>query len=141
MDIQSQNLSTHPLTKEETERYARFLYNHLEEYGDPLDDVLACFDYAAHRGGLLVTAVDDDELLGVGMTNETGMSGYIPANILVYLAVSPNARRRGVGSALMNAVKAETTGGIALHVEENNPAKSLYERSGFDVKYLEMRSA
>jgi len=32
-----------------------------------------------------------------------------------------------------------THGGIALHVEPDNPAKILYEKLGFTNKYLEMR--
>ena len=30
-------------------------------------------------------------------------------------------------------------GGVALHVEPDNPAKFLYEKLGFTNKYLEMR--
>lgn len=30
-------------------------------------------------------------------------------------------------------------GGIALHVEPDNPARYLYEKLGFTHKYLEMR--
>lgn len=138
MDIQSHHLRNDPITAPATEFFARFLVENLEEYGDSLEDVTACFDYARERGGLLLVARDGDDVLGVAVTNETGMSGYIPANILVYLAVAPAARRRGVGMALMTEVN-RLEGGVALHVEKDNPARVLYERSGFEAKYIEMR--
>ena len=39
----------------------------------------------------------------------------------------------------MVEVMNRTKGGIALHVEPDNPAKFLYEKLGFTHKYLEMR--
>jgi ribosomal protein S18 acetylase RimI-like enzyme len=39
----------------------------------------------------------------------------------------------------MNEALLYAKGDIALHVEPNNPAKFLYEKIGFDNKYLEMR--
>ena len=39
----------------------------------------------------------------------------------------------------MNEAIKNTKGGIALHVEPNNPARFLYEKLGFTNKYLEMR--
>jgi ribosomal protein S18 acetylase RimI-like enzyme len=67
------------------------------------------------------------------------MKGYIPENILVYIAVDKDQRGRGVGKKLMNAAIDQAEGNIALHVEPENPAKFLYEKLGFTNKYLEMR--
>jgi len=67
------------------------------------------------------------------------MSGYIPENILVYIAVDSNTRGTGVGKKLMKKAMSIAKGNIALHVEPNNPAKFLYEKLGFTNKYLEMR--
>lgn len=67
------------------------------------------------------------------------MSGYIPDNILVYIAVHEKTRGKGVGKALMEKAITLAEGDIALHVEPDNPAKRLYERLGFSNKYLEMR--
>ena len=77
--------------------------------------------------------------LGAVVTNKTGMKGYIPENILVYIAVDPNQRGNGTGKALMESVIKSTDGDIALHVEPENPARRLYERLGFTNKYVEMR--
>lgn len=121
------------------EEVARFLHTHLEAYGDPLNDILACLDYAERRGGGVTVAREGGELLGAVVVGRTGMGGFIPENILVYIAVSGAARGRGLGGALMNQVFAHTEGDIALHVEPDNPARRLYERLGFSSRYLEMR--
>ena len=67
------------------------------------------------------------------------MGGYIPENILVYIAVRGDLRGKGLGKKLMKAVLDEIEGDVALHVEANNPAKHLYESLGFTNPYLEMR--
>ncbi len=122
---------------------ANFLFEHLGKYGDKLKDIKHCLDYAmkevSMQGGFVITCSDNTSVIGVVAVNETGMSGYIPENILVYIATHKKYRGQGVGKALMqNAIK-YSKGDIALHVEGGNPAKSLYEKSGFSHKYFEMR--
>lgn len=120
---------------------ANFLVIHLEEFGDKKEDILKCIDYALDsiRGGFIQLAIEEDSLAGVVIINETNMDGYIPSNILVYIAVDKQYRGKGIGKQLIQEVIKETQGGIALHVEPNNPAKFLYEKLGFTNKYLEMR--
>lgn len=128
-----------PLDPALREEVAQFLFTHLEEYGDDLPDIQACLDYAGERGGAVFTAREGERLLGASITNRTGMSGFIPENILVYIAVHGDSRGKGVGKSLMEAVTGSLEGSIALHVEPHNPARTLYERYGFTNKYLEMR--
>jgi len=122
---------------------ADFLFQHLGEYGDPKEDIMKCLDYALDQGmqagGFVVMAREKGELLGVLVMNKTGMSGYIPENILVYIAVDASQRGKGIGGKLMKMAMKMANGAIALHVEPDNPAKKLYERLGFTNKYLEMR--
>jgi len=51
------------------------------------------------------------------------------------IGLMPEARGRGLGGALLDAVlrQAPTLGAskISIHVEQNNPARRLYERLGF----------
>jgi ribosomal-protein-alanine N-acetyltransferase len=77
--------------------------------------------------------------MGACVVNLTGMGGYIPENILVYIAVHNGYRGEGLGKKLMNKAIERATGDISLHVEANNPAKHLYEKLGFTNPYLEMR--
>ena len=131
-------------TKQEKETIVQFLYNHLEEYGDEKDAILKCLNFAVKDsinglGGFVLVFNDETETLGITIDNKTGMEGYIPENILVYIAVHNNARGKGVGKELMKKAIEIADGDIALHVEPNNPAKILYEKLGFENKYLEMR--
>ncbi len=120
-----------------------FLFVHLDQYGDKKEDIEKCFDYAMSsekgKGGFIVTAVLEDEIVGTTIINDTGMKGYIPENILVYIAVNGEKRGMGIGKKLMKAAIEKADGAIALHVEPDNPARYLYEKIGFTNKYLEMR--
>ena len=71
--------------------------------------------------------------------NRTGMTRYIPENILVYVAVDQNLRGKGLGGKIISRALELADGNTALHVEYDNPAKRLYERLGFKSKYAEMR--
>jgi GNAT superfamily N-acetyltransferase len=122
---------------------ADFLFVQLEQYGDPFDLILKCLDYAldqaGDKGGFVVMAREKGEIVGAVVVNKTGMSGYIPENILVYIAVDASQRGKGVGKTLMKTAIDLAHGDIALHVEPDNPARKLYEKLGFTNKYLEMR--
>lgn len=125
------------------QRVMDFLYEHLDQYGDEKEAIGKCIEYALnagnHPGGLIITVWNGDDIVGATVINKTGMSDYIPDNILVYIAVDKRYRGQGVGKMLMNTAFEETEGDIALHVEPDNPAKHLYEKLGFENKYLEMR--
>lgn len=120
---------------------AEFLYTHLEEYGDRIEDILKCIDYVMNpdKGGNIVVGLDNNKIVGVVILNNTGMKGFIPENILVYIAVDNSQRGKGYGKQLMQKAISIAEGNIALHVEPDNPAKILYEKLGFTNKYLEMR--
>lgn len=122
-----------------------FLFESLEQYGDPKKDIETCVDYAFGKdnkpGGIVISATDSEtqKIVGAVIINKTGMSGYIPENILVYIATDKNMRGKGVGKKLMQTAIEKSNGDIALHCEPDNPAKFLYEKLGFTSKYLEMR--
>ncbi|NBG67093.1 GNAT family N-acetyltransferase [Acidiluteibacter ferrifornacis] len=125
------------------QKIAQFLNTHLDEFGDSVDDILKCLDYVFEKnlgkGGFVLLGLIEEEIIGAVVINETGMSKYIPENILVYIAVHQDYRGKGLGKQLMEQALKLTKGDVALHVEPDNPAKKLYERLGFTNKYLEMR--
>jgi [ribosomal protein S18]-alanine N-acetyltransferase len=94
---------------------------------------------AEGKGGLVLLAREHGGVVGALILNNTGMSGYIPENILVYVAVHGSQRGKGVGKRLVQLATDNTEGSIALHVEPDNPARHLYEKMGFTNKYLEYR--
>ncbi len=120
---------------------ASFLEEHLDEFGDVKADILKAIQFSLNpsKGGFVMLGLEDEKIIGAVVINKTGMDGYIPSNILVYIAIRKDRRGKGLGKVLMLEAMAKTNGGIALHVEPNNPAKRLYERLGFTNKYLEMR--
>lgn len=120
-----------------------FLERHLGPFGDEPEAIDAAIEYAIGPtpgpGGFCILARSDRQPVGFAVVNRTGMSRYIPPNILVYIAVDASMRGSGIGGAIVDRIKEEATGGIALHVEYDNPARRLYERLGFTSKYAEMR--
>lgn len=129
------------------DRIADFLFKNLEQYRDSRNHIFQCLNYALGRlpgrSGFICLARDQaensDSTMGVAVVLETGMSGYVPENLLVYLAVKAGERGRGVGKKMLEVVLQTVKGDIALHVEPDNPALQLYKRAGFKQKYLEMR--
>ncbi|MDY6915459.1 MAG: GNAT family N-acetyltransferase [Candidatus Cloacimonadota bacterium] len=125
------------------DEFIEFLYDQLGEFGDSKEAISSSIEYAFSsekgKGGYLLAAYEHNELVGALVMNFTGMSQYIPKNILVYVAVHKDHRGKGLGSKIVNKAKELCDGNIALHVEYHNPAKRLYERLGFKSKYAEMR--
>jgi ribosomal protein S18 acetylase RimI-like enzyme len=120
-----------------------FLHKHLEQYGDEKTDIEQAIKYSLKEissfGGFVLKAFDQEKLVGIVVINKTGMSGYIPENILVYIAIDNSERGKGYGKSLMKKAIELSEGNIALHVEKDNPARFLYEKVGFTNPYLEMR--
>jgi ribosomal protein S18 acetylase RimI-like enzyme len=122
---------------------ARFFHETMKPYHDSLEDVQSALDYGLvpgkGAGGFLMLVHEDEELLGACLMLRTGMSGYVPEYILLFVSVAPEARGRGVGSRLIMRCIEESGTDVKLHVEYDNPAKRLYERLGFTSDYAEMR--
>lgn len=133
----------HTAPDAEIQQIVNFLHDHLDQYGDEKEDIEKSIHYAMGRngkpGGLVITACAAEGLLGAVVLNKTGMGGYIPENILVYIAIDRNTRGTGLGKKLMQQAIEQSEGDIALHCEPDNPAKHLYNKLGFTSKYLEMR--
>ncbi|MCI1778704.1 MAG: GNAT family N-acetyltransferase [Bacteroidales bacterium] len=136
---------------EERKTVADFLYENLEDYGDPEYQIEQAIAYALGEtnsmGGFLIISykkegerpLNNSDISGAVVINKTGMSDYIPEYILVYIATSKGLRGQGIGKGLLEKAVELTEGSVALHVEPRNPAKHLYEKIGFTNKYLEMR--
>jgi ribosomal protein S18 acetylase RimI-like enzyme len=127
----------------EKSKIVDFLFDHLDQFGDKKEDILKAIDFSVKDsvsfGGFTLMATDGENVVGAVVVNQTGMQGYIPENILVYIAVHRDLRGQGIGKVLMTEAINLAKGDIALHVEPDNPARHLYQKLGFDNKYLEMR--
>jgi len=125
------------------EALAAFLHESLKPYEDPLPVVLDGIDYALGGkkcgGGFVLLALEGHRLVGALVVLNTHMRGYVPGNLLLFVAVSPESRGRGIGGELVRRALSGCAGDVKLHVEHDNPARRLYERCGFVSKYMEMR--
>lgn len=128
---------------EEKQDIINFLFDNLNPFGDPKDQIEKAMNFAFKVanpfGGFVIVLKDNSSIKAAAVVNNTGMGGYIPDHILVYIAVDTNSRGQGLGKKLMTEIITHTTGDIALHVDATNPAKKLYESLGFTNPYLEMR--
>jgi [ribosomal protein S18]-alanine N-acetyltransferase len=142
MDIKQFNC-VDTVTTLERNKIIDFLHDHLDEYNDSWESISNAVDYALGQGpvfgGFVLSAEENGEILGAVVMNHTHMKGYIPENILVYIAVHRDHRGKGIGRKLMEQAIKLAPGNIALHVEKDNPALHLYEKIGFTNPYLEMR--
>jgi len=125
------------------QKFVDFLYLHLGEFGDSKTAIGNSIDYvfssAEGKGGFLLAAYEDSQLIGALVMIRTGMVEYIPENLLVYVAVDSKQRGKGYGRKIVEKAIGLSDGNVSLHVEYENPAKRLYERIGFTNKYAEMR--
>jgi ribosomal protein S18 acetylase RimI-like enzyme len=131
------------VSEERKKEVADFLFNHLDQFGDEHGAIMRCINFALDEetkfGGFILVSEEADTITGAVIINKTGMEGYIPENILVYIAVHKDFRGKGLGKDLMLKTFDKAEGSIKLHVEPENPARFLYEKLGFTSKYLEMR--
>jgi [ribosomal protein S18]-alanine N-acetyltransferase len=135
--------SYQPLSMMERKQTIDFLHTHLDEFTDDKESIGKAIEYALGEtsvvGGFILLGYLEDDIAGAVIVNRTGMDGYIPANILVYIAVNRKYRGKGHGKTLMQKTLDLAKGSVKLHVEPNNPARFLYEKFGFTTKYLEYR--
>jgi [ribosomal protein S18]-alanine N-acetyltransferase len=90
--------------------------------------------YIRHRGGFTLVAVDADRDKTQGfIVAHTGPVGHI-----VTIDVDPNARRTGLGSALLSAaeerLRVSGSGSVGLETAVDNvSALAFYKRHGYNV--------
>ncbi len=120
-----------------------FLHRSLVPFEDEPRDIRRGIRHAigeeGNGPGFVLLALEEEEVRGALVMLDTGMSGFVPENLLLYLAVDPDTRGSGIGGRLCRTAVEEAPGQVALHVEYDNPARRLYERLGFETKYAEMR--
>ena len=125
------------------EQLVEFLHYKMKPYEEEMGDINRGLDYvfsdSPYAGGFVMLAQLDGKLVGACVMQETGMKGYIPENVLLFVSIDPELRGHGLGRALIEKCLEGCKGDVKLHVEYDNPAKRLYERIGFTSKYAEMR--
>jgi DNA-binding MarR family transcriptional regulator/GNAT superfamily N-acetyltransferase len=148
--IQNQGISMHVVRNPEgfpagidLPGLVTFFRESLKPYDDTPEDIqrgiLDALTAEGREGGFILIAEMKGAVKGALVMQRTGMKGYVPENILLFVAVSPDTRGKGLGRLLVERSIALSKGSIKLHVEYDNPALKLYEKAGFTSKYAEMR--
>ncbi len=125
------------------DQLTEFLHESLKPFEDPVEEVRKGIDYALSsdqaRDGFIVLAGREEKPVGAVVMLKTNMSGYVPKYLLLFVAVKPDERGKGIGGKIIMEAIERCDGDVNLHVEYDNPAKRLYERLGFVNKYADMR--
>jgi GNAT superfamily N-acetyltransferase len=120
-----------------------FIHQQLKPYEDTLADIDASFEYVfsseKRAGGFVLLTGLEDKLVGALVVLNTGMGGYVPENLFLFLVVDAEHRNAGLGEALVQRALAECSGSIKLHCDLDNRARRFFERIGFVHRYNEMR--
>ncbi len=127
--------------KFEIEKVAALLHEMLKPFEDTVPQIVTGLKDALTGRGFVCLGQDEEsgKIIAICTILKTGMSAYIPENFLLYVAVDPKNRGKGLGRTILEEAFSHCDGDIKLHVEHDNPAQRLYERIGFTSKYREMR--
>jgi ribosomal-protein-alanine N-acetyltransferase len=117
-----------PSTRDAIPAMARLSFERLLEYVYTQSHVIIIAEENGTKLGFLI-------LLDT-MPDEVTLA---PQAFIAYMAVEPGARRRGIGSALLEAAqeaaRERNLPTLAMMVtEENAPARRLYEQAGFGTE-------
>lgn len=130
------------VTTLEKESIINFLEKNLDDYLDSRDNVSRAIEYALskfpHQGGFVLIARVDGQITGATVVNRTNFEGYFAENILVYLAIDKEERRKGVASELLNRVKVYTKGSVMVRVADDESVRGLFKKSGFSEGSTEL---
>lgn len=124
-------------------RVTNFLFHNFDQFRDSKSAIRKSLMYAAKEipglGGYVFVLEEGDEILGAVVVNRTGMNEYLSENILVYVAVKKELRRKGLGKKLIEHTIKYCKGDIAIHINQENPAINLFKGKGFKARNIEMR--
>ena len=99
------------------DKIAHFFHHNLKPYHDEVKDIQSALDYAFSKekgkGGFIMLGEDEGELVAGLVMLSTGMKGYIPENLLVFVGVLPDR----LGSAGNYDFKPAGQPGIALAID------------------------
>lgn len=121
-----------------------FLYENLDEHQDNKMNISKAIDHAVggmvNNGGFVVTAKDAGDIIGAAVLCKTGMEGFMPQNVLTYLAVRNDFRRQEIGTKLMKKVLMFARGEISVQLKAYDQKQTVefFKKFGFNEKALQL---
>ncbi|MFT5581028.1 MAG: ribosomal-protein-alanine N-acetyltransferase [Lentimonas sp.] len=120
-----------------------FLHFNMGDFTPSKETICKSIDYAVKEtpsfGGFIVVSHLNEEITGVAVINQTGMTAYNPENLLVYLATAVDHRKKGIAKRLVAKTIDLTNGNIALNIAANDPSTEIYQHFGFTNSHRQMR--
>jgi len=112
--------------------------------GTDKKDVLEALDYALKEkpsfGGFILAVKKGHAFIASIVVNNTGMQGYKPSNIFVYVTVHRDHQKdEEVLTEIMCKALDMSNGDVALHIDPKNPIIKFYQKLGFTQRTLELR--
>jgi len=91
-------------------------------------------------GGFVLTVHEGRQIIAAVVVNRTGMEGYNPNNLFVYVTFHKEyCNDETTIREVMSKAITYAEGDIAFHIEPGNPALKFYKKLGFKAQYLELR--
>jgi GNAT superfamily N-acetyltransferase len=123
-------------------RITKFLHQNLEDCKDDENAIRQSLLYAAKEvpglGGYTFISKAKGIIVGAIVVNKTGMKGYQPENLLVYLAVHKEYRNKGIGTKLLNEAINYCNGNFSLQIHKESSAIAIFEKNGFTSEKIQM---
>ncbi len=133
-----ENVSTSLMSK-----LINFITKHQVGTAHEIHTIFKSVDYALspykYQGGFILMAEHDGMVLGALVVNRTNMEGYVPRNLLTYLAINPLNTFKDVDRKLVKKAVELTISDLAFHIPVDSPLIHLFEEVGFEKNYFEMR--
>lgn len=124
-------------------RIVTFLHKNMQAKTVEKETILRSLDYVYSKnqgkGGFILLGLQENEIIGCVVINETGMAGYSAENILAYMAVDPEYKGLGLEKRLIDHAKKLAKGCISTFVEPSSSASELYKQIGFQNRTVELR--
>lgn len=107
-------------------------------------DIIEALDYALKEkpsfGGFILAIKKDHAFIASIVVNSTGMQGYKPSNIFVYVTIHEDHQKDDrVLKEIMCKALDMSNGDVALHIDPQSPVIQLYQKLGFTQRTLELR--
>lgn len=107
-------------------------------------DVIEALDYALKEkpsfGGFILAMKKDHAFIASIVVNNTGMQGYKPNNIFVYVTIHEDYKNdEKVLKEIMCKALDMSNGDVALHIDPKSPIIKFYQKLGFTQRTLELR--
>lgn len=127
--------ATNRPTELEKHGVIKFVNDFIVDNPSNKENIRKSLEYATKErmsfGGFVIVQKWFGEIVGVSIVNHTGMEGYMPENILTYIAVSDHHKKNGIAKEMIQQVLNYAKGEVAVYLRDRNDLIPAFEHLGF----------